>query len=188
MKSSFNQYINKIFSDFSESDEWIDSENEENEEEIDYDSENEKDEWIDSEKAENEWIDSEKAEKAEKAENEEEIDYDSECFTENEYIKFFFSFFSVFDSEIDYDLEYFTENEPISTDDEIWRGDNIKKIKNSNMYFQKESRVVFEIDEYGFYIFKGLNIDGSFIDHQEKDIPEVILNWVRQCDLYIPSK
>ena len=91
------------------------------------------------------------------------------------------------DEEIDYDLEYF-ECEPVSTDDDAWRGDNIKKIKDTNMYYQKESRIAFEIDKDGFYIFKGMNINKVFIDHAKEDIPEVILDWARNSDLSVASK
>jgi hypothetical protein len=92
------------------------------------------------------------------------------------------------EEEIDYDLEYFTKNEPIPIDDDTWRSNNIKKIKNLNMFFHKENHIIFEIDEDGFYIFKGLNIGGNFIDHQEEDIPEVILDWVRKSKFEVPLK
>ena len=91
------------------------------------------------------------------------------------------------DKEIEYDLDYF-ECEPVSTDEDVWRGDNIKKLKDTDMWVQKESRIVFEIDKDGFYIFKGMLINKIFIDHSVEDIPEVILDWVSACDLAVASK
>jgi hypothetical protein len=92
-----------------------------------------------------------------------------------------------YDEEIEYDLDFF-ESEPISTDDDFWRGDNIKKVKGLDMWVQKESGVAFEIDNDGFYIFKGMVVNKKFIDHSEEDIPEIILDWVRSSDLGVASK
>ena len=89
------------------------------------------------------------------------------------------------------DETYFTDNEPLSIDDEYWT-DKTKHVvlnEKKNIFYHQDCKIAFTIDQVdGDYIFEGVYSDNKLIQYKKNcNIPETIIQWVRDCELIIKA-
>lgn len=92
-------------------------------------------------------------------------------------------------AEENFDISYFESEEPVSIDDtDYWSDSNIKKIKGTEFYFHKESKVAFENDDDGDKVFVGFINEKELVEHLKSKIPDEVIDWVRECGLIVPVR